>query len=182
MSQTLLTKLSFFVLAALLAGCSSTVEEPDCVPDPNAKPIVIEKKYERVGLGKAGKEALKKHDWCRACVMSKMGFASCQKVYSDEPGELKDKKSLKGKAREKACADAGFKKGSCPDSAIISIICKGDPPPAGTKLPGDAVQDLFQSLNKPGAAKVDVKVQPRTEPKADSKADSKVKPSAPIIE
>ncbi len=178
MSRLLLTNMSIFVLAAVLAGCSSAAEEPDCVPDPNAKPIVIEKKYERVGLGKAGKEALKKHDWCRACVMSKMGFASCQKVYSDEPGERKDKNALKGKARDKACTDAGFKKGSCPDSAIISILCKGDPPPAGTKAPGDAVQDLFQSLNKPGAAKVDVKVQPR----AEKKADSKDKPTAPIIE
>ena len=178
MSRSLLTNLSIFVFAAALGCCSSTVEEPDCVPDPNAKPIVIEKKYERYGLGKGGKEALKQHDWCRACVMSNMGFASCQKVYSDEPGELKDKNPLRGKAREKACADAGFKKGKCLDTAIISIICKGDPPPTGTKAPGDAVQDLFQALNKPGAAKVDVKVQPRAEPKA----DSKVKPKAPIIE
>ena len=178
MSRLLLTNMSIFVLAAVLAGCSSAAEEPDCVPDPNAKPIVIEKKYERVGLGKVGKEALKKHYWCRACVMSKMGFASCQKVYSDEPGELKDKNPLKGKARDKACTDAGFKKGSCPDSAIISILCKGDPPPVGTKAPGDAVQDLFQSLNKPGAAKVDVKVQPR----AEKKTGSKDKPTAPIIE
>ena len=179
MIRPLLTNLSIFVLAAVLSGCSSTVEEPDCVPDPDAKPIVIEKKYERVGLGKAGKEALKKHDWCRACVMSKMGFASCQKVYSDEPGKLEDKNPLRGKAREKACTDAGFKKGKCPDSAIISIICKGDPAPAGTKPPGDAVQDLFQALNKPGAAKVDVKVQPRAE---EPKADSKAEPKAPIIE
>ncbi len=178
MIRPLLINLSFFVLAAVFAGCSSTPEEPDCVPDPNAKPIVIEKKYERVGLGKAGKEALKKHDWCRACVMSNMGFASCQKVYSDEPGKLEDNNLLRGKAREKACADAGFKKGKCLDTAIISIICKGDPPPTGTKAPGDAVQDLFQALNKPGAAKVDVKVQPRAEPRA----DSKVKPKAPIIE
>ena len=178
MSRPLLINLSIFVLAAVLFGCSSTVEEPDCVPDPNAKPIVIEKKYERVGLGKAGKKALEKHDWCRACVMGKVGFASCQKVYSDEPGEVEDKNLLRGKAREKGCSDAGFKKGECPDSAIISIICKGDPPPAGTKSPSDAVQDLYQALNEPGAAKVDVKVQPR----AKSKADSKPKPSAPVIE
>ncbi len=182
MIRPLLTNLSIFVLAAVLSGCSSTVEEPDCVPDPDAKPIVIEKKYERVGLGKAGRKALEKHDWCRACVMSKMGFASCQKVYSDEPGELKDKKLLRGKAREKACTDAGFKKGECLDSAIISIICKGDPPPTGTKSPGDAVQDLFQALNKPEAAKVDVKVQPRAEPKGEPKTDSKAEPKAPIIE
>ena len=182
MSRSLLTNLSVLVLAAALAGCSSTVEEPDCVPDPNAKPIVIEKKYERFGLGKAGKEELKKHDWCRACVMSNMGFASCQKVYSDEPGKLEDNSLLKAKARDKACTDAGFKKGSCPDNAIISIICKGDPPPTGTKAPGDAVQDLFQALNKPGAAKVDVKVKPRAEPKADSKVEPKAEPKAPIIE
>ncbi len=101
MSRPLLINLSIFVLAVVLLRCSSTVEEPDCEPDPNAKPIVIEKKYERVGLGKAGKKALEKHDWCRACVMSKAGYASCQKVYSDEPGEVKDKKILRGKNRRR---------------------------------------------------------------------------------
>ncbi len=136
-----------FAVVVVACGSGEPEKEPDCVPDPDAKPVVVEKKIERFGLGKAGAKELVDHDWCRACVLSRANFASCQKVYSDEKGLLEDREPLKQKARDTACDDAGFKKGECPDKAIISIVCKGEKPPEGTMPPGKAVQDLFKALN-----------------------------------
>jgi hypothetical protein len=129
------------------AGCSGESKDPDCVDPPKqaAEPEGKPTKVERFGLGRAGDEDKEKKDWCRACVMSKVGYASCQKVYADEPGEARD--ALRARARAKACSDAKFPKDQCPDSAVISLLCKGDPPPAGTTNPGTALQNLHQALS-----------------------------------
>ena len=136
------------LIAALAFGCSGekqTEEECEDPPEKAQQPDAKNTKLERFGLGRAGDEDKQKKDWCRACVMSKVGYASCQKVYADEPGESRD--SLKARARDKACKDAKFKTNECPDSAVISLLCKGDPPPAGTPDPGTALQNLHQALS-----------------------------------
>jgi len=162
-------------LAVAMPACSGEEKEPDCVPAEGVEPVVVERRIERFGLGKAGAADLVDHDWCRACVMSTKGFASCQKVYSDEPGRLADRDPLKAKARDKACADAGYRKGECPDGAIISASCKDDPAPEGIKTAGQAVQDLFQSLNPPGGA-AESQPRPAQQPEPPSA------PPGPVIE
>jgi hypothetical protein len=82
-------------------------------------------------------------DWCRTCVMSPQGFASCQRVYAQSTDETRD--SVRQRSLDKACADAGFEKDACPKQAIIAVGCKDDPPQPGVKDPGQALQDLFLS-------------------------------------
>jgi len=145
--QAFPSALAAVAIALTFSACKTEEKEPDCVPDPNAAPKKIEKKVERFGLGKVGQDKLKENEWCRACVMSRSNFASCQRVYAEQPGKIDDKGPLKKRALDKACADAGYPKDECPQSAVISVLCKGDPPPTGTKAPGAAVQDLFKALN-----------------------------------
>ena len=83
--------------------------------------------------------------------MSKVGYASCQKVYAKAENEPRTE--LKARARATACADAKFRKDQCPDSAVISLLCKGDAPPAGTPDPGTALQNLHQALSSGKAPK-----------------------------
>jgi len=182
-SVTLITAL-VFVMTQLLAGCGTREEEPDCVTDPNAKPVVIEKKVETFGLGKVGDKEKRNNDWCRACVMSRANFASCQRVYADAPGDVEDKAPLKKKALDKACADAGYKTGECPDSALISMMCKGEKPPEGTKGAAEAVQDLFQKLNPapPSVAVPDKGAKVPDVEAGGGAAEKKDQPPAPIIE
>jgi hypothetical protein len=128
-------------------GCSGEKKDgdKDCVDSPEGTaPIAKSVKVERYGLGRAGDEDKESKDWCRACVMSKLGYASCQRVFAETTGESKD--SLRASARKQACADAKFPKGGCPDSAVINIQCKGEPAPAGTPDPGTALQNLYKAM------------------------------------
>jgi hypothetical protein len=165
------------MLLLAVPGCGSEEKDPECVDPPAAEKAPA---VERFGLGKAGAKELKDHDWCRACVMSKVGFASCQRVYSDEPGTLPDRAPLRAKAREKACDDAGFKKGECPDGAVINLLCKDDKLPEGTKTPGEAVQDLFKSLNPAAPTGGASGANPATAP--GETAEGGEKPASAIIE
>ncbi len=128
-------------LALLLAaGCSSQKKAQECEDQP--KRVV-----ESTELGKVGVTAFKDKrdpdtDRCVACVMSPAKYATCQTVYAKSKDEKRD--SIRARAREKACDDAGFKKGECPDSAVISLVCKGEPRPDNATDPGRAIQKLFQ--------------------------------------
>lgn len=174
------------LIGALGVGCSGE-KQPDeeCVDPPKkaVKQDAPKTKLERFGLGRAGDENKDQKNWCRACVMSKVGYASCQKVYADQPDEPRD--ALKARARAKACQDAKFPTDACPDGAVISLLCKGDPPPAGTPDPGTALQNLHQALSsgKPltptGTAAPDG-AEPATEPAtaADAKPADQPEPPA----
>jgi hypothetical protein len=134
------------VMAA--AGCSSKREQTDeeCIETPKSAAAKAKQnvKIERYGLGKAGAEDTEGKDWCRACVMSTLGYASCQRVYAEKPDESRD--SIRDRARAKACADAKYPAEKCPDTAVISNLCKDEPPPEGTPDPGKALQNLYKSL------------------------------------
>jgi hypothetical protein len=153
-------------LAAALIGCSSAKQDKDaekeCVDPPAAAADKARKtvKVERFGLGRAGEEDKESKDWCRACVMSKIGYASCQRVFAAKPDEPRE--SLKARARDKACVDAKFPVDACPDQAVISNVCKGEPPPAGTTDQGTALQNLYKALqgDKPPADKPSAAEQP----------------------
>jgi hypothetical protein len=102
-------------------------------------------RLERFGLGRVGDDDNRDKDWCRACVWSKVGFASCQRVYAAKDGE--EQEAIRARARAKACTDAGWPADACPADKLISLLCKGDGPAAGTKEPGAALQDLYRQLN-----------------------------------
>ena len=128
---------------ALTLACSSDkpAAPADC-PDAAAPAAQVE----RFNLGRAGEDPAEKKDadWCRACVWSDSGFASCQRVYAGSGDE--DREALRRRARAKACEDAGYPADACPDSKVIALLCKGDPPPRGTKTPGAALQNLYKKM------------------------------------
>ena len=161
---------SLLVLGALVSGCSGQGKEAEeeCV-DPPPEAVAGAKKTvtaERFGLGKAGDENKEDKDWCRACVMAKIGYASCQRVFADAPGEERD--AIRSRARAKACADAQYPKDACPDQAVINIQCKGEAPPPGTPDPGSALQNLFQKM---GGSDVGPKASPKASPEAKTAKD-----------
>lgn len=173
------------VAAALLltvAGCSSKGAEGDkeCV-DPPPEAVEQAKKtvqIERFGLGKAGDENKADKDWCRACVMSLKGYASCQRVYAQSPDEGRD--SLRARARVKACLDAGYPKEACPDKAVINLLCLGDDLPPGTPDPGTALQNLFKSMGggqpEKGAPAAGAGAEPEVKPEATPEVKPEAKP------
>lgn len=133
------------VLACGLAACGSPEKtEEECV-EPAADTGKQPDPVERVPLGVV-KPDPEKADWCRACVMSLKGFASCQRVFALKEGEPRE--VLRGRARAKACDDAGFAGGSCPDGAVIAQACKGDPRPDGGVHPGQALQQIYLKMNQ----------------------------------
>ena len=167
--------LAAVALAAAITGCSSkgTEGDKDCV-DPPPEAVEQAKKtvqIERIGLGRAGDEDKESKDWCRACVMSTRGYASCQRVYAKSPDEGRD--SLRARAREKACLDAKYPKDACPDKAVINLLCKGDPPPAGTPDPGTALQNLYKAMGggQPAGA---APTKPEAKPEAKASETPKV--------
>jgi hypothetical protein len=125
-----------------LAACKPESEEPDCVP---AEPAKVEKKAKVKKVRRVSTIDKKKADWCRACVMGPKGWASCQVAYG-EPGE--DREVVRARSREKACDDAGFEKGKCPDKAVLAIKCKGDQPKATSGDPARALQKAFFPTKK----------------------------------
>jgi hypothetical protein len=170
------TTLALLFLGALSGGCSGKGKEADkeCV-DPPPEAVAGAKKtvtIERFGLGKAGSEDKEKKDWCRACVMAKMGYASCQRVFAETPDEERD--SIRARARAKACADAKYPKDACPDQAVINIQCKGEAPPPGTPDPGTALQNLFEKM---GGYDAKPEVPPKPGAKAGPETDKVDKPS-----
>jgi hypothetical protein len=163
-------------LAAALSSCSSEKKEPDCVPavDSDTQPkqkIVSKRLFIDDQADKKG------NDWCRACVMGNKGYASCQRVYGDTPTEARD--AIKERARVKACVDSGYTATSCPASATIAIVCKGDPPPPNGGNPAAALQNLYRSLNPDGP--VGPK-QPARDKPSPTATDASGKPKAIIVE
>jgi len=172
------TALALAVVTWLAAGCSGKKEqeEQECV-DPPPEANAGEKKtvkLERFGLGKAGDEGKEQKDWCRACVMSKVGYASCQRVFADKEGE--DRDTLRKRARDKACVDAKFEADACPEEAVINIQCKGDVPPPGTPDPGTALQNLYKKM---GGGQPKVQVNPRPAGEAEGPAEGPAKADKP---
>ena len=122
-----------FIILLLLAACEVKKEAPECpAEEPEANTTVLKKSH-RHG------------DWCRACVMGQQ-WASCQTVRAES--ESDGRAVLKARALERACNDAGYKKGDCPEAAIISRICKGDDKP-GDSASAEALQRVFfENLKK----------------------------------
>ncbi len=135
------------VAALLLCSCSRSGEKPaaDCESTAAKAGSEASAKVERIGLGRVGEREKREGDWCRACVWSKVGFASCQRVFAEKDGE--DRDTVRARARAKACKDAGWPVDACPEDKVISLLCSGDAPLPGTKNPGAALQDLYRKLN-----------------------------------
>jgi len=171
--------LAILAVGVLAASCSSKGKEADkeCVDPPEAAAGAQKTvKVERYGLGKAGDEDKEDKDWCRACVMSKLGYASCQRVFAGAPGE--DREAMRARARSKACADAKYPEDACPDQAVINIQCKGEPPPPGTPDPGTALQNLFQSMGGSASAGGGAKPEAKPEAKTEAASEPSDKPTA----
>jgi hypothetical protein len=111
-------------------------------------------------------------DYCRACVMARAGFASCQRVWGAKD---ESREALKQRAIEKACKDAGYTINACPPQAIISNVCKGDPPPPGTMSAGEALKKFAIKRLGGGPAPVEKKAADNKNPqnkKETKKADN----------
>lgn len=152
-----------------MGGCQKEAPPEECV-DSGKAPMVIEKTPLRL-------KQKKSDDFCQACVMAKAGFASCQRVWKLK-GE--ERAALKTRAKKKACEDAGYTLETCPEKALISNICKGDPPPPGTTSAGKALQNFTVKSKK---------FIPRQEPTPSSKSSpgdaastGDTKPAGPVIE
>lgn len=133
--------------ALALPSCSSEKKEPDCVPAADAKP----EKGQKVEVTPllVGNQDKKDNDWCRVCIMGPKGYASCQRVYGDTKAEPRE--PIRERARVKACVDAGFPADACPTTAVIGIVCKGDPPPPNAGNPAAILQDMYKQMNPPPA-------------------------------
>ncbi len=125
--------------AALVIGCSSKEQEQECVDPPAAEKTT--KTVTHDNLGRVSAPAKKGGDWCRTCVMGPKGWASCQVAHAEKEGE--DRATIKARARERACDDAGFPKGQCPDKAVLAVTCKGDKKPGSAEDPARALQKMF---------------------------------------
>jgi hypothetical protein len=160
----------YLVLSIGLALSSSACtpenkSEVECVqPQPEEPPQKKEAEVKRVMNPQ--QVASPAANWCRACVMGPNKYASCIKVYSTTDAESRE--SVRSRARTKACLDSGFAdEKECPDSAVISISCKGDAPPPGTTTPSNALQQLFYSKNPSATKKDDSDKSKRSAPKKD---------------
>jgi len=127
-TQKIILVIVLFVFASVLLTCSSKKEE--CVDPPSSTKKAASQQIK-------GKKV---SDWCRTCVMGPKGWASCQTVYAQNDKEARD--SVKARSLEQACLDSGFEKGVCPEKALISSRCKGDPPPTRGGAP-KALQKAF---------------------------------------
>jgi hypothetical protein len=107
--------------------------------------------------------------WCRSCVVGPHGFMSCQSVTQSNLSETVDE--LRDRARIAACVDSGFTKDNCPASGVISVVCKGDPPPADKTAAGKAMLDALKNsgpvvLTKEGKTVPNIMHQPKAGPGA----------------
>ena len=139
----------FFPALAMFSVACSSDKEKECVDPPGTEGKV--QKVTRTHLGTNNRPADPNADWCRACVMGPKGWASCQIAYATKMGE--DRAQIKERSRQKACLDAGFKKGECPESALKDITCKGDPTPEGADKMGEALQKIFLKAREKGENK-----------------------------
>ncbi len=171
-------------IVMLILSCSQNKnKEEECVdpPESEKKTKIVTRDRIRINRGIDKSKA----DWCRTCVMGPKGWASCQVVYADSDSESRD--AVKARSREKACDDAGFKKGVCPEKAVIGVSCKGDkssdkqakavkdvffPNKKGSKASKDATKASADKKNAPAPSK---KANPTsvTTGKPDSKKDTK---------
>jgi hypothetical protein len=62
---------------------------------------------------------------------------SCQRVNQKDTGETEQ--ALRDRARIAACTDSGFTATNCPPDKVISVACKGDPPPTNQRAAGEAL-------------------------------------------
>lgn len=160
--NTLQILLTIVMSIGLTSACKKQ-PQPDCIPSTDA-PIDAEVVRTPVPVDYS------KSDWCRICVMSKNNFASCQRVHALDKNESRE--SIKKRARDKACKDAGFEINACPDSAIIGAACKGDASPASAPAAGKALQKMFygkKEQKKPEESKAEkstAKEQKAEKPKA----------------
>ena len=120
--------------------------DKECVDPPEA---VAAKGTKSPSEGKASeKKVVMSEDdvnWCRACVVGPHGFMSCQRVNQSNTAETEEQ--LREKARIAACTDSGFTETNCPPDKVISVACKGDPPPKDKRAAGEA---LLKALKNSG--------------------------------
>jgi hypothetical protein len=126
-------KAVLFIVFFGLTACSPEEKEPECLPEKPAVKTTILKKPDIDG------------DWCRACVMG-AEWASCQTARAEDTNVKRE--VLQARALERACADAGFEKDKCPETAILSRTCRGDSRPDGTNASKALQKAFFDNLKK----------------------------------
>jgi hypothetical protein len=80
--------------------------------------------------------------WCRSCAVGPAGYMSCQTVRQATTTETTE--ALRERARLAACKDAAFPEGKCPAASVISLVCKGDPPPKDETAAGKAMLEALK--------------------------------------
>ncbi|MBN2525042.1 MAG: hypothetical protein JXR76_01530 [Deltaproteobacteria bacterium] len=127
MQEVITTAIFYLGVISVVTACKT--EEPECVPSGKVNVVGVEKTPLPSRDLKKARENL---DQCHACVYSQHGFYSCQTAWQTRKKE--SRVELRKMAREKACEDAGYETGKCPDSAIKLVQCKGDKPAKETEL------------------------------------------------
>ena len=139
--------LSYFIqpmlvaTALLAASCARKSEEAKCDDPPSAN----DSTKSGAASSTPAKATMEAKDlmWCRSCVVGPAGYMSCQTVRQKMTTETKDE--TRDRARLAACKDAGFPEGTCPSSGVISVTCKGDPPPEDKTAAGKAMLNALKS-------------------------------------
>lgn len=141
------------MLAALLAltsACSRKPEAEKC-EDPKAAADAITTAAAKGESGTPAPAAPKPERiiqdakdimWCRCCAVGPAGYMSCQTVRQATTTETTD--ALRERARLAACKDAAFPEGKCPAASVISLVCKGDPPPKDETAAGKAMLEALK--------------------------------------
>ena len=144
MNKNTPTHLSLIFMAALTAVTASCARKsaPEKCEDTAAGAAVPQKAAEPQKAAKPVQTAAADAMWCRSCVVGPAGYMSCQTVRQETTTEAKDQ--LRDRARLAACKDAGFAEGTCPASGVISLTCKGDPPPTDKTAAGKAMLNALK--------------------------------------
>ncbi|NLN61354.1 MAG: hypothetical protein GX146_00535 [Myxococcales bacterium] len=111
------------------SGCRSEAPQVECPPLPEPPPPM---EITPLRIPRNPND-----DFCNACARSENGYISCFREFENTRGE--DREEIKKRAAYKACLDAGYPKGECPEGALIGFQCKGDNSNPGGLTLGDVI-------------------------------------------
>lgn len=182
--------LMLVALLLLMSACGRKPEAAECDDPPPASGAEKSEGSSGAAAATAPKPEpiqieAKDSMWCRSCVVGPAGYMSCQTVHQAVTTETTD--ALRDRARLAACKDAGFAEGKCPAQGVISLVCKGDPPPADETAAGKAMLEALKGsgplvLTKDGKTVPNIMHDKKAGPGAPppkTETDKPVGPAAP---